>query len=167
MTIPSLDKFFRNQETGRLKEIMGFVDDNGPSEAPASFLVQMLLVCLLKFLDLDKITQRSFAEYFSKRNPVEQVHPAENNALSSHGPFSSKMIQKNASPGRGQHKENMESMAREVMRTRSAQRYERKKFLAQRRLCFNCTNSGHQASKCGNKYSCRNCGHRHHTSICD
>ena len=44
---------------------------------------------------------------------------------------------------------------------------ERKKFLAQRRLCFNCTNSGHQASKCGNKYSCRNCGRRHHTSICD
>ncbi|XP_022805993.1 uncharacterized protein LOC111343117 [Stylophora pistillata] len=45
--------------------------------------------------------------------------------------------------------------------------HERKKFLAQRHLCFNCTYSGHQASKCGNKYSCRNCGHRHHTSICD
>ncbi|XP_068738114.1 uncharacterized protein [Montipora capricornis] len=44
---------------------------------------------------------------------------------------------------------------------------ERKKFLAERHLCFNCTNSGHQASKCGNKYSCRNCGRRHHTSICD
>lgn len=68
MTIPSLDKFFRNPETGKLKEIMGFVVDNGPSEAPASFLVQMLLVRLLKFLDLDKVTQRSFAEYLSKRN---------------------------------------------------------------------------------------------------
>ena len=71
MTIPSLDKFFWNQETGRLKEIMGFIVDNGPSEAPASFLVQMLLVRLLKFLDLDKVTQRSFAEYLSKRNFVE------------------------------------------------------------------------------------------------
>ena len=62
MTIPSLDKFFRNLETGKLKEIMGFVVDNGPLEAPGSFLVQMLLVRLLKFLDLDKVTQRSFAE---------------------------------------------------------------------------------------------------------
>ena len=115
MTIPSLHRFFRNPETGRLKEIMGFIVDNGPSEAPASFLVQMLLVRLLKFLDLDKVTQRSFAEYLSKRNPVERVHAAENNALSSHGPFSSKMIHKNASPGSKQHKENMESMAREVI----------------------------------------------------
>ena len=115
MTIPSLDKFFRNPETGTLKEIMGFIVDNGPSEAPASFLVQMLLVHLLKFLDLDKVTQRSFAEYLSKRNPVERVHAAENNALSSHGPFSSKMIHKNASPGSKQHKENMESMALEVI----------------------------------------------------
>ena len=43
----------------------------------------------------------------------------------------------------------------------------RKKFLAQRHLCFNCTYSGHQAARCGNKYSCRNCGQRHHTSTCD
>ena len=115
MTIPSLDKFLRNPETGRLKEIMGFVVDNGPSEAPASFLVQMLLVPLLKFLDLDKVTQRSFAEYLSKRNPLERVHAAENSALSSHGPFSSKMVHENASPGSKQHQENMESMAGEVI----------------------------------------------------
>ena len=75
----------------------------------------MLLVRPLKFLDLDKVTQISFAEYLSKRNPVERVHAAENNALSSHGPFSSKMIHKNASPGSKQHKENMETMAREVI----------------------------------------------------
>ena len=115
MTIPSLDKFFRNPKTGKLKEIMGFVVDNGPSEAPASFLVQMLLVRLLKFLDLDKVTQRSFAEYLSKRNFVECVHAVKNNALSSHGPFCSKMIHENASPGSQEHKENMESMAGEVI----------------------------------------------------
>ena len=45
--------------------------------------------------------------------------------------------------------------------------YERKKFLAQHHLCLNCTSSGHEASKCRNKYSCRNCGRHHHTSICD
>lgn len=56
MTIPLPDKFFRNPNTGKLKEIMGFVVDNGPTEAPASFLVQMLLVRLSKFLDLDKVT---------------------------------------------------------------------------------------------------------------
>lgn len=116
MTIPSLDKFFRNPETEKLKEIMGFVVDNGPSEAPASFLVQMLLVRLLKFLDLDKVTQRSFAEYLSKRNFVERVHAAENNSLSSHGPFCSKMIHENAPPGSQEHKENMESMAGEVIK---------------------------------------------------
>lgn len=115
MTIPSLDKFFQNQETGRLKEIMGFIVDNGPSEAPASFLVQMLLVRLLKFLDLDKATQRSFAEYLSKRNFVERAHAIENNILSSHGPFSSKTIHKNAMTGSTEHKENMECMAGEVI----------------------------------------------------
>ena len=35
MCIPSLDKFFRNQETGKPEEIMGFIVDNGPCEAPS------------------------------------------------------------------------------------------------------------------------------------
>lgn len=43
MTIPSFDKFFRNPKTGKLKEVIGFIVDNGPSESPSSFLVQMLL----------------------------------------------------------------------------------------------------------------------------
>ena len=71
LCISSLEKFFRNVETGKLKEMMGFIVDNGPSEAPSNLLVQMLLVRLLNFLDLDKATQRSFAEYLSKRNFVE------------------------------------------------------------------------------------------------
>ena len=116
MTIPSLDKYFRNPETGNLKEIMGFIVDNGPSEAPSSFLVQMLLVRLLKFLNLDKVTQRAFAEYLSKRNFVERVHATENSALSSHGPFSSKGIHTTVSPGSKEHKENMECMAGEVIK---------------------------------------------------
>ena len=52
MSIPSLDTFFRNPDTGNLKEVMGFIVDYGPSEA-RSFLVQMLLVRLLKFLNLE------------------------------------------------------------------------------------------------------------------
>ena len=83
------NKFLRNQETGKLKEIMGFIVDNGPSEAPSNLLVQMLLVRFLKFLDLDKVTQRSFAEYLSKRNFVERVHTVENKVLSDHSHFNS------------------------------------------------------------------------------
>lgn len=116
MSLPSLDEFFRNQETGMLKEILGFIVDNGPSEAPSSFLVQMLLVRLLKFLDLDKVTQRSFAEYLSKRNFVERVHTIENKVLSDHGPFSSKAIHKVVLPGSKEHTENMEHMAEEVVK---------------------------------------------------
>ena len=115
MCIPTLDKFFRNQETGKLKEIMGFIVDNGPSEAPSNLLVQMLLVRFLKFLDLDKVTQRSFAEYLSKRNFVERVHTVENKVLSDHGPFNSKPIHDASLPGSTQHHENMESMADEVI----------------------------------------------------
>ena len=72
------DGFFRNQTTGKLKGMIGFIVDNGPSEAPSNFLVQMLIVRLVKFLDLDKATQRSFAEYLSKRNFVKRVHTVEN-----------------------------------------------------------------------------------------
>ena len=114
MTFPSLDKYFRNPVTGQLKEVMGFIVDNGPSESPSSFLVQMLLVRFLKFLNLDKVTQRAFAEYLSKRNPVERVHAIENRALSSHGPFCSKAIHEHVSPGSKEHQQNMEHMASEV-----------------------------------------------------
>lgn len=68
LCIPSLEKFFPNAETGKLKEMMGFIVDNGPSEALSNLLDQMLLIRLLNFLDLDKVTQRSFTEYLSKRN---------------------------------------------------------------------------------------------------
>ena len=44
---------------------------------------------------------------------------------------------------------------------------ERKRFLAQHRLCFNCARSGHPASRCESKASCQRCGRRHHTSVCD
>lgn len=111
MTIPSLDKFFRNPKTGKLKEVMGFIVDNGPSESPSSILVQMLLMRFLKFLNLDKVIQRAFAEYLSKRNFVERLHSIENRALCGHGPFSSKEIHETVSPGSKEH------MASEVIKS--------------------------------------------------
>ena len=46
---------------------------------------------------------------------MERVHAVENNLLSSHGPFSLKLIHKNATPGSKEHKENMENMAGEII----------------------------------------------------
>ena len=81
MSHSELTEFFKNPKTGQLKEVIAFVVDNGPSEAPANLQVQVLLVQLLKFLNLDKATQRSFAEYLSKRNFVERVHAMENTSF--------------------------------------------------------------------------------------
>jgi len=89
---PSLDRFFRNPETGALKNNFVFIVDNGPSEQPSSSMVQMCLARLCKFLNLDRVTQVSFAEYNSKRNFVKRVHPQVNKALSAHGAFSSHAI---------------------------------------------------------------------------
>ena len=79
---PALDHLFRNPKTNKLKEHFVFVVDNGPSEAPASPLVRMWLVRLARLLQLKTVTQKSFAEYHSKRNPVERVHAVHNHALS-------------------------------------------------------------------------------------
>ncbi|CAC5424978.1 unnamed protein product [Mytilus coruscus] len=46
LSIPALDSFYRNSVTGQLKKKWIFVVDNGPSEAPASSVVRMLLVRL-------------------------------------------------------------------------------------------------------------------------
>lgn len=43
---------------------------------------------------------------------------------------------------------------------------ERKKILAEKTRCFNCTGSNHRATECKSKATCQTCGKRHHTSIC-
>jgi hypothetical protein len=68
---PTMDKYFQNLEMGKLKENFIFIVDNGPSEAPSHPMVKMWLARLLVVLKLKSITQKSFAEYHSKRNPVE------------------------------------------------------------------------------------------------
>ena len=73
--------------------------DNGLAEQPSCPLVQMCLVRLPNFLDLDRILQVSFAKYHSKQNYVERVHAEENRVLSRHGPFSSTYVHKNAIVG--------------------------------------------------------------------
>lgn len=80
------------------------VVDNGPAEQPSSPLVQMSLVRLLKLLDLDKVTQVSFAEYHSKRNFVEHVHSQENNVLSKVSKFNSHSVYEKAKIGSKEHK---------------------------------------------------------------
>ena len=115
LSVPSLDAYFRNPKTGKLKEIISFVVDNGPSEAPSNLLVKLLLVRLRKMLNVDKVTQISFAEYLSKRNYVERVHAVENNLLTAHGPFNSKQVHPLCEAGSKEHKQNMEKMAEDVI----------------------------------------------------
>ncbi|CAG2238825.1 unnamed protein product [Mytilus edulis] len=117
LSIPALDIFFRNQETGNIRKKWIFVVDNGPSKAPASTVVRLLLVRLVNFLNLEKATQISFEKLNSKDNPAERPHASENLALSKHGPFKSAEIfpHKNAKPGTPKHLENMELMAEQVI----------------------------------------------------
>ena len=44
---------------------------------------------------------------------------------------------------------------------------ERKRYLAKKRLCFNCTRNGHHANDCDSKNNCKHCNKRHHSSICE
>ena len=44
---------------------------------------------------------------------------------------------------------------------------QRKKFLAQKKLCFNCTAPNHRVTECFSKKSCLHCHKRHNSSICD
>lgn len=99
-----------------LKSIFIFIVDKGPAEQPSSTLVQMLLIRLLRILNLDKITQVSFAEYHSKRNFVERVHAIEDEALSRHGPFSAYKLlnDKGIQPGSSKHRANMDEVAKDV-----------------------------------------------------
>ena len=109
MTLPQLDHCFCDSNSGKLKQSFVFVEDNGV-DMPRSPLVKMLLVRLLKYLGLKKICQVSFAEYHSKRNPVERIHATEEKALSKHGPFESPRHE----PHAPEHKEEMEAMADKV-----------------------------------------------------
>jgi hypothetical protein len=44
---------------------------------------------------------------------------------------------------------------------------DRKKLLAEKHLCFNCTGAKHRAADCKSKGKCQICQGKHHTSICD
>ena len=43
---------------------------------------------------------------------------------------------------------------------------DRKKILARKGLCFNCTGPQHQAANCKSRSTCRKCNRKHHTSVC-
>ena len=109
MTLPHLDSYFRDPSTGKLKQNFVFVVDNGV-DMPRSPLVGMLLVRLQRYLGIKKLTQVSFAEYHSKRNPVERAHASEERELAKHGPFA----RVTKEPNTPEHKQAMEGMAEQV-----------------------------------------------------
>ena len=109
ITIPALDTCFRNPESGQFKEVLVSVVDNG-IEKPRSPLVKMLLVRLRRLLGLKAVVHVSFAEYHSKRNPVERVHAAHTKELEKHGPFPIP----NLNVDSDEHKKKMEEMREDV-----------------------------------------------------
>lgn len=44
---------------------------------------------------------------------------------------------------------------------------ERRKIVSDKKLCFNCTGSGHRAVNCPSRIRCQHCKNKHHTSLCD
>ena len=44
---------------------------------------------------------------------------------------------------------------------------ERRKILNDKKLCFNCTGTKHQANECRSENTCRTCKRKHHASICE
>ena len=60
-----------------------------------------------------------------------------------------------------------ENTHKSVECTKVANAENRKKLLARKGRCFNCTGSQHQAANCKSKSRCRKCKRKHHTSICD
>lgn len=108
-TLPALDAYFRNPETGQFKEILITIVDNG-IEKPRSPLVKMLLVRLRWLLGLKVVIHLSFAEYHSKRNPVERVHTVHTKELEKHGPFQIP----NLNVDSVEHKKKMEEMHKDL-----------------------------------------------------
>ena len=43
---------------------------------------------------------------------------------------------------------------------------QRKKLLAEKKLCFNCTGAKHRAAECKSVHKCSKCNMKHHSSIC-
>ena len=110
MTLPALDHFFRNPSTGKLKEIIVSVVDNGV-DMPRSPMVMMLLTRLRRFLKLESVVRVSYAEYHSKHNPVERVPAVHTVQLEKHGPFH---FNSNLHTDTKNHKDELEKLREDI-----------------------------------------------------
>ena len=110
MTLPALDRFFRNPNTGKLKEIIVSVVDNGV-DMPRSPMIMMLLTRLRRFFKLETVVRVSYAEYHSKRNPVERVHAVHTVQLEKHGPF---YFNSNLRTDTENHKKELEKLREDI-----------------------------------------------------
>lgn len=63
-----------------------------------------------RFLGIKKVTQVSFAEYHSKRNPAESVHTSKEREFGKQGPF----VRVTKEPNTPEHKQAREGMAEQV-----------------------------------------------------
>ena len=60
--LPAFDPYLKNPDTGRLKEVLVSVVDNG-FEMPKSSLLKTMLVWVRRLLSLEQSVQEPFAEY--------------------------------------------------------------------------------------------------------
>ncbi|XP_022797625.1 uncharacterized protein LOC111335895 [Stylophora pistillata] len=56
---------------------------------------------------------------------------------------------------------------RSVNCTKVTETGKRRRILAEKRLCFNCTGGKHRADECKSRLRCQKCSRKHHTSICN
>jgi len=108
-----------------------------------------------------------------ERNPVTVVDhkasaaPATENSSRKQNPKRERVFQTQGEPNKIRSCVYCESEHKSVDCDQVLSVQERKKILATKKLCFNCTGAKHRASDCRSKYKCQKCESKHHTSICD
>ena len=50
--------------------------------------------------------------------------------------------------------------------TKATETGDRRRIIAEKRLCYNCTGGKHRADECKSRLRCQKCNRKHHTSIC-
>ena len=105
--------FFETQTPKSSRKIVCLLCTMVPLRPQQVLFVSMWLVHLARLLQLKSVTQKSFAEYHSKRNLVEHVRAVHNHTLSNEQ-FSSNGVHSDYEISDTSYQENMEHMAEKV-----------------------------------------------------
>ena len=106
----------------------------------------------------------NFTQLLNALREWKEIHPREN--VTSRGTLRSFHVEeRNGNVTRGcVYCRDVSHKAKDCTAITSVE--DRRKYLQEKRLCFNCTGP-HRATNCRSRGNCTNCKQRHHTSICD